>query len=86
MKIEVRFDLLSVLQALAELEAENVREAQVKSYNFNGNIVLSKDDSQYLFTFVNASGYIDEVKKIGSIKLLFEELNFYTDSENGIDF
>lgn len=80
MKIEVRFDELSVLRALVALK-EGEKEVIVKSYNYNGDIKLSIDDyNQYAFRFYNASGYYEFESKKKTVKDIFEDLNMSDDS------
>lgn len=81
MKIEVRFDELSVLKALVALK-EGAKEAKVKSYNYYGDIKLSIDNyNQYEFKFYNASGYYELNSKKKTITDIFEDLDMSEDSD-----
>lgn len=86
MKITVRFNELSVLKALVAL-AEGAKEAEVKSYNYSGDIKLSIDDfNQYSFRFYNASGYYEFESKKKTVEDIFEDLDMSEDSYFDLGF
>lgn len=80
--VRVRFDVASVIEALAEAGKEFGKEVKVKSYNYFGDIHLIAGFQCFGLIFYNASGYKEFVETFaGTSEDFIATLDFRKDNE-----